>query len=220
MIRINLLPIKQDRRREAARSQLIFTALILLIEFGVFFILHFNVSTDLDKQQNQNNMIRANAERLESQVQDHQKILDEIAEFEKRQAAIDSLQEARTGPVFVMLELSKILSYKGKPFIDNDKYQELIQVDPASGYDENWDYRRVWINSFSEKNRDVSISGQALTHEDVAEFLKRINLSGFFVSSELISTTLVLPQGFPSKAALAKADLVVLFSMTGTVKYR
>ena len=219
MIRINLLPIKQDRRREAARSQLIFAAFILLLEVGVFTILYFNVNTDLEKQWNQNEMIRGSAKRLQAQVKDHQKILDEIAEFEKRQAAIESLQEARTGPVFVMLELSKILSYKGRPHVDHDQYQEMIQIDPAAGYDENWDYRRVWVSQFSEKDRNIDISGQALTHEDVAEFLRRINLSNFFVSSELVSTSLRDPKGLP-KTGSNKLDPVVHFKVIGKVKYR
>ena len=95
----------------------------------------------------------------------------------------------------------------------------MIQLDPASGYDENWDFRRLWISSFQERERHVTIRGQALTHEDVAEFLRRINLSDFFVSSQLEGTDLSAPSVGGLQTAISGADPVVHFSLSGKVRY-
>jgi type IV pilus assembly protein PilN len=220
MIRVNLLPIKQDRRREAGRNQFLIGLLVIVLELACFVVLYFDVSADVDEQTNANQTIQAKVKKIEKQVKDHKRILAEIQEYESRQEAIDSLQAARTGPVFVMLELSGILSKGGRPHIDHDRYQEMIQANPASGYDENWDHRRLWLDTFQEKDREVRVAGQGLTHEDVAEFIRRINLSDFFVSSELVSTNLEQPKvamdGFDSK----EADPVVRFMVTAKVRYR
>lgn len=220
MIRINLLPIKQDRRREAIRNQIILGALVLLVEIGVFVVMYMDLGTDIQTQENLNSAIQAEVQQVRRQIQDHQQILDEIVEFEKRQTAIDDLMEARTGPVHVMIELSNILSHRGRPNMDQASYDKMVRLDPTAGYDKNWDFRRIWVSKFSEKSKKVVIEGQALTHEDVAEFLRRINLSRFFVTSELISTDLGTVQLNMPNAKGLKTDPVVRFKIDATVRYR
>ncbi|MDJ0761982.1 MAG: PilN domain-containing protein [Myxococcota bacterium] len=220
MIRINLLPVKQDRRREAGRNQIAIGLCVLLLEIAIFVMISMSIGSDIDAQRNKNNIVQAEVTRIQKQISDHQKILDEIKEYEKRQAAIDGLQSARTGPVFVMLELSNILSKNGRPHVDNDKYQEMLRIDSSAGFDENWDYRHLWLSDFKEKDRKVSIKGQAKTHEDVAEFLRRINLSQFFVANELISTDLAKPKLPGTEPKDKKMDPVVHFEVNGEVLYR
>ncbi len=221
MIKINLLPIKQDRRREAGRNQVIIGALALVLEIVIFVVLHTSAVARINEQKNRNNRVKNEVEILQKEVKNHQNILNEIAEFEKRQAAIDELLAARQGPVYVLLELSNIMSKRGRPHLDQDAYQEMIRIDPAAGYDENWDFRRVWISRFKEKDRRVRISGDALTHEDVAEFLRRINLSSFFTASELISTSLTKPKiKLPDTKKLGETTPVVHFEFRGEIKYR
>jgi type IV pilus assembly protein PilN len=220
MIRINLLPIKQDRRREAARNQVVIGAAVLLLEIIACAILYMNLAAEIEVQQNSNSNIESDLRRIKAQISDHPQILAEIEEYERRQAAIDGLEEARTGPVYVMLELSNLLSKGGRPNIDNVKYQEMIRLDPTAGYDEHWDYRGLWITNFEEKNRRITIKGQALTHEDVAEFLRRLNLSRFFVTTELIATNLGQPDPRLAKDKNFSVDMVVYFTVAGTVRYR
>ena len=220
MIRINLLPVKQDRRKEAGRNQLAIGFAVVLLEVGICFMISMNLSSDIDAQKNKNNIVEAEVNRIKKEISDHQQILNEIREYEKRQAAIDGLQNARTGPVFVMLEMSNLVSKNGRPSIDNDKYQEMLRNDPAAGYDENWDYRRLWISEFKEKDREIVIKGQAMTHEDVAEFLRRINLSDFFVSNELISTDLAPPNLGKDKKSDTESEPVVHFELKGEVRYQ
>jgi len=220
MIRINLLPIKQDRRREAGRNQVIIAFFVLALEAAVFFVIHTNITEKIKEQQNKNQNEQAEVERLKRGIQDQPQILSEIARFEKRQAAIQSLKDGRVGPVYVMLELSKILSKGGRPQIDNARYQEMIQTDPTAGYNPDWDFRRLWITEFKEHERMIEIDGQGVTHEDVAEFLRRINLSDFFVSSELVSTNLSAAQMETAQNVKKVAEDAVHFKLKGQVRYR
>ena len=184
MIRINLLPIKVDRRREAGRAQILIALGIIGLEaLGLFFV-QMSIDSKVDAQ------------------------------------AIANLQAARTGPVHALLEISNLISKGGRPNVDHDKYQEMVQFDPTSGYDENWDYRRLWLDSVKEKDKEVRIAGQALTHEDVAELLRRINLSSFFTSSELISTDVKKPALKALMNPIEKTDPVVHFTIKAMVRYR
>lgn len=220
MLRINLLPVKKERRRETGRNQLIFGFLVIVVELVAFTVIYLNTAAELNAQKNANNAILVQVDRIKKQVKDHKRILSEIEDYEKRQASIDDLQAARTGPVFVMLELSAILSKSGKPTFDHDKYQQLIQSNPSLALDDGWDSRMLWLETFKEKDRLVKLTGQGLTHEDVAEFLRRLNLSDFFVSSNLVSTNLAQPR-IPSDNFDAKnADDVVHFVINGKVRYQ
>ena len=220
MLRINLLPVKKERRRETGRNQLLFGFLVVVVELVAFTVIYLNTSAELNAQKNANNAILVQVDRIKKQVKDHKRILAEIEDYEKRQASIDDLQAARTGPVFVMLELSAILSKSGKPTFDHDRYQQLIQSNPSLALDEGWDSRMLWLETFKEKDRLVKLTGQGLTHEDVAEFLRRLNLSDFFVSSDLVSTNLAQPR-IPSDSFDPKdADAVVHFVIDGKVRYQ
>jgi type IV pilus assembly protein PilN len=220
MIKINLLPVKQDRRREAGRNQLLVAALAIVVEIIVGTLLYLGASTSLTEQKNANGSIQTQVDRIEKQVGDHQKILADIQEYEKRQEAIDNLEAARTGPAFLMLELSTILSKNGRPNIDHNKYQQMIQTNPTLAFDESWDFRRLWLDSFAEKDKVVKIAGQGLTHEDVAEFLRRLQLSSFFVSSELISTNLAKPKIAMKTFPADETDPVVHFMLQATIRYK
>jgi type IV pilus assembly protein PilN len=219
MIRINLLPIKQDRRREAGRNQVIIAFGFLLLEALVCWVVHTNLAEKVKEQQNKNQNEQAEVDRIKKGIQDQAKILSEIAVYERRQGAIESLKDGRVGPVYVMLELSKLMSKGGRPQIDNVRYQEMIQTDPTTGYNPDWDFRRVWLSDFKEKERAIELQGQGLTHEDVAEFLRRVNLSDFFVKSELVSTDLKAASVKSARAAAVR-DLVVHFKLKGEVRYR
>lgn len=220
MIKINLLPVKHDRRREAGRNQILVGLLAIIVEAIAAMLLYFAASSALTEQTNANGSIKTQVDRIEKQVKDHDQIRADIQEYEKRQAAIDNLESARTGPSFVMLELSTILSKAGRPNVDHQKYQQMIQMNPTLAFDESWDFRHLWIDSFVEKDRTVKIAGQGLTHEDVAEFLRRLQLSSFFVSSELISTNLAKPKISMKDFLTDETDPVVHFMLQAQIRYR
>jgi type IV pilus assembly protein PilN len=220
MIKINLLPVKQDRRREAGRNQIFIGLLAVVVEIVVAILLYIGASSSLTEQKNANASIQSQVDRIESQIADHQRILKDIAEYEKRQAAIENLEAARTGPSFLMIEMSNMLSKNGRPNVDHTKYQQMIQSNPTLAFDESWDHRRLWIDTFEEKDRNVRIMGQGLTHEDVAEFLRRLQLSSFFESDELVSTNLAKPSVPMKDLSLDGVDAVVHFTLQAKIRYK
>ena len=59
-------------------------------------------------------------------------------------------------------------------------YEKRLRSDPNAGYNPSWDPRRIWITGWHEANRHVLLEGTAKSNDDVAEFMKRLQLSVFF----------------------------------------
>ena len=71
--------------------------------------------------------------------------------------------------------------------------------------------RRLWLDSFTETMHKCTILGYGKTNEDVAEFLRRLNISNVFDEVKLQSTAAAVDE----KTALP----VVRFALSCEVKY-
>ena len=117
---------------------------------------------------------------LKVEVGDYDKVKAQREQLIKQRDAIKKLQDNRSGPVWMMRELSDILT-KGKgPTYNKEELAEALQKDPNAASNPNWDSRRVWMLSYEEKAHTVKIRGAAKSDEDVAELLKRLKQSAFF----------------------------------------
>ena len=99
------------------------------------------------------------------------------------------LQTARQGPTRVLMEISQLLSEGGGPSVSPERLAALRRDNPLAGFNPSWDVRRLWLTAFTEQNRKCSIRGFGKTNEDVAEFLKRLNLSNLFEKVTLQATS-------------------------------
>jgi Tfp pilus assembly protein PilN len=168
--------------------QLVVIGLILVVVVAVLVAVDSWQRGQIRAQTRANRVIENRIERIRRQIQDHDQIRERIEEIEAKQAVIDRLQSGRTGPVMIMVELAKLVSRNGSPTIDHDRYMDLVRRSPGLAYDPNWDGRRLWLREFREENREAELNGEALSHEDVAELLRRMNLSDFFHRVVLVKT--------------------------------
>ena len=185
MIRINLLPVKAAARRASGVRQVLIGAIVLTLGLVAVLVVHTLAMNDLTEQQNKIATLDASIAALKKQVGDYEKIKQQRDNLLRQKAAIQKLQEQRTGPAFLMREMSDVLT-KGKgPTINQTQYQALLQADPNAGYNPNWEPKRAWIISYAEKDGQVEMKGGAKSDEDMAEFLKRLKLSEYFVKDSV-----------------------------------
>ena len=191
MIRINLLPIRKVKRAEASQRQFAYMGLaILATVVGVVF-LHLQADGQLDDIKRRNTILTAEVARLKQEIGDYDKIRGQREELLRQRKTIQALDAGRTGPVYLLREMSEILSPGKGPTFDRVTYEETLRRDPNAGFNASWDPRRVWMEAYSEDQKHVRIRGSAKSNEDVAEFLKRLNSSVFFGNVNLDSTTQV-----------------------------
>ncbi len=192
MLKINLLPSEKGRARSASTGVsnllVIGVAGSLVLLLGGLFLFHATQQGQVDELKAQNTRTQGEIDAIKSRVADHQKILDELAEIRRREEAIEQLQAARTGPMSMLVEISKVLTPRGTPTADPEEVERLRNRDPSRLWSNAWEPQRLWLTGFEEDNRNVKIGGEGRTNDDVSEFMTRLQLSLFFQNVRLDRT--------------------------------
>jgi type IV pilus assembly protein PilN len=213
MIRINLLAVKRAKKRDAGERALIFMGMAVLAAVAAMGFVYVDAQGQLDTVKRANNGIRSDIERLKAELGDYDKIKSQRQDLLKQQKTIQALQSGRTGPLYLMRELSEILTPNKGPTFDRSSYEERLRRDPNIGFNASWDTRRVWLESFEEALGKVRIKGSAKSNEDVAEFLKRLQVSIFFSDVTPESTAQV------AESASSPGSKHVTFNLSAKVVY-
>jgi type IV pilus assembly protein PilN len=187
VIRINLLPTRKAKRQGASQRQFLLMGLAVLATIGLVIYFHLQATTELENAQHDNTILQADVAKLKAELGDYDKVRGQREELLKQRKTIQSLESGRTGPVFLLRELSEILSPGKGPTFDRVTYEETLRKDPNAGFT-NWETKRAWLDSYTESKLAVKIRGAAKSNEDVAEFLKRLNSSVFFKDVNLDAT--------------------------------
>ena len=189
MIRINLLQVRatRERRKSSVATQLVVFVVLLAGEIGAFVWLYTNVTNELSTKDAAIQEIRSalNAKRQEVSSLDAKQ--QELEEINAKRAVIGALQAAKTGPMYMVAELMRVLSKNVGPRLD-DATQRMVNQDPNLNYHRDWDFRHVWIRQFQETDREVTIEGTAMDVSDISEFQRRLNLSQYFEDVRWVSS--------------------------------
>lgn len=157
MIRINLLPHREARRRE--RKQTFYALLVASGLVGLVVVLgvaSYNAS-QLAQQEHRNAFIKAENGKLDLQIKEIASLKQEIEALKARQQAVEDLQSDRNQPVYLMVELVK-------------------QVPEG-----------VYLRSLKQLGQKVTLGGVAHSNERVSELLRNLgNSSPWLERPELV----------------------------------
>jgi type IV pilus assembly protein PilN len=212
MIRINLLPVKKAKKRATGQRQALLMMAAVAVEIVAVVGFHMNESFKVDEKQRRNQETQAAITKLKSEVGDYDQVKAQRDELLQQRDAINKLQSGRSGPVYVLRELSEILTKDKGPTYSKEEYEKKLRNDPNAGYNPSWDPRRLVIAHWLEKDRHVAIEGFAKSNDDVAEFLKRLQLSVYFGD-------VVLDQTMEVTDAKKSSGIVYGFKIRCSVKY-
>lgn len=187
MIKINLLP--QKRRAEAAEGSQLWLAVVMVLflaEVAGLFVFHGFKSEELKDQQRKNAELESQIQQSKEAVKNHPDVKAKLERLKAREAAIENLQKARTGPTAVLLELARIMTPGRGPSVSPERLSQVRRDNPLAIYNSTWDPRRLWVTSFTETQRKVRLEGLARDGEDVSELARRMNLSDYFANVTLL----------------------------------
>ncbi|WP_163784133.1 PilN domain-containing protein [Myxococcus vastator] len=145
MIRINLLPVRAVKKREMGRQVLVLFAVVLVGAAVANYGWYDNRDTELATHRQGVATAKAKIAELEKIIGEVKNINTRKAEVEKKLAVLDSLRRGRNGPVRMM--------------------DALASATP----------KKVWVKTFAEVNNAVAIDGSAVSHDEVAEFMRGLN---------------------------------------------
>ncbi len=180
MLRINLLPIREKRRRSAGQRHLFMIAVLIGFECLGFFYVYGEQEEELAKRMAVNAEKQSRIDKLKKEIGDVSDLESKKAELEQQQQILDSLEVGRQGPVRVLQDLWFMLT----PPPDR---RTRLEIERRGGQP-NWDPKRLWLTSFTEQNRQVTLLGEAKSNDDVAEFLTRLSTSKYFKNVQLLWT--------------------------------
>jgi type IV pilus assembly protein PilN len=160
MLAINLLPVREVRKRAEAQQTLRQLVLVLVLTACAVGAVHSRLGSEMDRS-------AARIQQMERDIAQFKPQLDQVEAFKKKKSelqkkidVIDGLDRARRGPVRVMAELAD-------------------RIPP-----------RVWITSLDTSGATVKMTGQSLDNELVALFLRDLGASPYFDQIDLEGTKL------------------------------
>lgn len=166
MIKINLLPFREARKKENIRRQITVYCLTtaLLITVMIYFSIQLRSTVG---------SLREEEKSVKAELARYQKTINKINELEKRIKEINAklnvikeLERNKTGPVHLL--------------------EEITYAVPSD---------KLWLKSLKETGGKLTLTGTAMDNETVALFMTNLENSEYINSVELQSTRMrSLPQ--------------------------
>ena len=210
MVRVNLLPERKQSSRRTAGADvsqlwLLFVAGAMVLTVVACLFIQKVKQDQLEAILRDNQNTQGQVDAIKKQIANHDEIKNKLNELRDREAAIQKLQSARTGPTSTLLELAHLLTQGRGPTTDRDKLEQMKRDNPAEVYSANWDPRRLWLTSYAEVDRTVKLGGLARDGEDVSELERRLKLSNYFSDVKLLPGNKVIDS--QTKQELFRFDL-------------
>lgn len=171
MIRINLLPHREEKRKQRKIAFLRLLALAAVLGLAIAVAYAAFIGAKIANQNQRNDFIKAENAKLDAEIKEIANLKQEIEALQARQQAVEDLQSDRNQPVYLM--------------------DELVKQVPEG----------IYLRTFKQDNQRVAMSGYAQSNERVSELLRNLsNNSPWLERPDLIEIRLAnLGQGRDAK---------------------
>ena len=145
MIRINLLPHREEKRKQ--RRQAFFAMLALAVLLGGVMVMLAGgfIANSIFNQNTRNTIIKNANAKLDEEIKEIASLKQEIEALKARQQAVEDLQSDRNQPVHLM--------------------DELVKQVPEG----------VYLRAFKQEGQRVVLNGYAQSNERVSELLRNLS---------------------------------------------
>ncbi len=161
MIRINLLPVREIKRRVRARQQITFFALsliALLVFLGLAGFL----------QASKANRLQQELTKIKQEKQRYTKILKEIKQLEEDKNLLEK-------------QIDIIHKLKSESSLTVHILDEVANRTPT---------KRMWLTSLSQKGNTLNLEGMALDNQTIAGYMESLKQSPYIKTVNLASSSL------------------------------
>ncbi|MDR2261630.1 MAG: PilN domain-containing protein [Azoarcus sp.] len=156
MIRINLLPHREEKRKERRQQFFVVTGLIVALGFGIGALVHTINAGNIDSQDKRNRIFKQEIAKLEEEIKEIQGIREEIEKLLNRKQVIESLQSERAETVHL--------------------FNELAARVPEG----------IYLTSIKQAGKKITLNGVAQSNARVSLMMGQLNNSPFLQNSEVV----------------------------------
>ncbi len=157
MIRINLLPIRAAKRREALQRHLVVFTVGFVVLLSVGMVSYQGRASTLGD-------LRVENGRIKSEIENLKKIIGEVDEYKRQQELLEkklevirNLKANKTGPVHMLDELA-------------------IRIP-----------EKLWLSELDQVEHKLTIEGVSINNEVIATFMSRLEESDYFAEVYLVA---------------------------------
>jgi type IV pilus assembly protein PilN len=156
MIRINLLPHREIRRKQQQKE--FFILLCFVAGFGalVWFSTHSYLSNQLDEQNGRNTYLESEIAALDKQIEEIKKLQEQTSALLQRKKIVESLQANRAETVYLL--------------------DQLVRQMPDG----------VYLKGVQQKGNKVTINGFAQSNARVSTFMRNLESSPYLQQPSLV----------------------------------
>ena len=158
MAKINLLPLRAERRREREREFYMMLGAAALAAVAVLFVWWFWMGQRLDNQDARNSYLKGEIKQLDSQLAEIKELDKTKSKLLARKQIIEQLQASRAQMVHL--------------------FDELVRTIPDS----------VRLNSLKQAGDILTLQGTAQSNASVANYMRNLDASKWLTHSDLIKT--------------------------------
>lgn len=159
MIRINLLPYREEKKKASAQRQIIIGVVSVSLLFFILILLHLRTSADVARLEGEVEAARARLSALSRVTGDLEQVKTDKETLEKKIRIIKDLERGRTDSVHIMDELASRISPQTE-----------------------------WLTGVTKKGSRLRVEGVAVDNPAVAQFMKRLEASPYIGTVDLIAS--------------------------------
>jgi type IV pilus assembly protein PilN len=156
VIRINLLPHRQERRRERQRQMVTLLAMVAGMGLLTVILGHTVLAARLENQHSRNNFLHTEIAELDKQIDEIRRVKEETQALVSRKQVVESLQSNRSEAVHVL--------------------DQMLRVMPEGCY----------LRSIKQTGNAINLLGYAQSNARVSTLLHNLNESPWLEGGELV----------------------------------
>ncbi len=159
MIRINLLPVREIRRRNKAKKELAIAAILVLVFIVLLAGLGIGKTIAVNNLQNELADLQSKKKQHDARLQEIKKLEEEKALLVTRIGVIEQLKESSAVTVHIL--------------------DDVAALTPPD---------RIWLTDLTQNNSQVQIGGMSLDNQTIAKYMVDLEGSSFMQNLVLVKS--------------------------------
>jgi type IV pilus assembly protein PilN len=156
MIRINLLPHREIRRKQQQKEFFIMLGAVVGLGATVWFATHSYLNGQLEEQNGRNSYLETEIASLDKQIEEIKKVQEQTTALLQRKKIVESLQANRAETVYLL--------------------DQLVRQLPDG----------VYLKSVQQKGNKVAVNGFAQSNARVSTFMRNLESSPYLEKPSLV----------------------------------
>ncbi len=155
MITINLLPVRESRKKEVERKAVLVAGSVIAGTLLVILVIHMTISAKISNVNDQIRTTQADLDKLNKVIGDVAAFKKDKEDIQRKLTVIHDLEASRGGPVHILDELASRLPEK------------------------------IWLTALTEENGSLTLQGTSIDNETIATYMTRLGQSPYLKDIEL-----------------------------------